>query len=148
MKIINKDFFCYYEEIESFEAGMSLLGGEVKQIKAGALKLEHAFVKIMNDGVYLINANIPRYTFSFPAGYDPTRSRKLLLHKHQILRLETKMRKANLTIAPKSCYTKGQLLKLEVALVRGRKDIEKKKLVKDRDVRLEQRKMLKEAMKS
>ncbi len=147
MKIINKDFYRDYEEIESFEAGISLLGGEVKQIKAHQLKLETAYVKILNDGVYLINANIPNYQFSFPLGYDPTRSRKLLLHKHQILKLEMKMHKGNLTIAPKSCYTKGQLLKLEIALVRGRKDIEKKKLVKARDIRLEQRKMLKDYMK-
>jgi SsrA-binding protein len=147
MKIINTHFHREYEEIESLEVGISLLGGEVKQIKAHHLKLEGAYVKILNDGVYLINANIPNYQFSFPAGYDPTRSRKLLLHKHQILKLTTKMQKGNLTIAPKSCYTKGQLLKLEIALVRGRKVTEKKRLVKERDIRLEQKKMLKEAMK-
>lgn len=148
MKLINKNYYHDYEEIESLEAGISLLGGEVKQIKHGHLKLEGAYVKLLNDGLYLINANVPNYQFSFPAGYDPTRSRKLLLHKHQILRLEIKLKKDRLTLAPKSVYTKGQLLKLEVGLVRGKKDIEKKRLVKERDQKLEQRKMLKEYMKT
>lgn len=148
MKIINKHFFRDYEEIETLEAGISLLGGEVKQIKAGALRLEAAFVKRLNDGYYLINAEIPHYKFSFPRGYDAKRSRRLLLHKREILRLDTKVAKGgHLTVAPKCCYTKGQLLKIEIALCRGRKDLEKTKLVKARDQNLEQKKMLKEMMK-
>lgn len=148
MRIVNKQFHRDYEELESLEAGISLLGSEVKQVKAGKIQLEAAFVKILNDGPYLINAEIPNYQFSFPLGYDPRRSRKLLLHKRELLRLQVKLAKGGrVTLAPKSVYTKGQLLKLEVALARGRKDHEKTKLVKERDTRLEQRKMMKEYMK-
>ena len=112
------------------------------------MKLEDSFVKRLNDGIYLINAEIPNYQFAFPHGYDPRRSRKLLLHKKEILRLETKMKKGgNYTLAPKSCYTKGQLLKLEVALVRGRRDIEKKNLERKRDIARQAEAEAKEAMK-
>lgn len=135
MKIINKKYFREYEELETMEAGISLLGSEVKQIKTGNIKIDDAFVKRLDDGMYLINAEIPNYKFAFPLGYDPRRSRKLLLHKKEILRLETKMsRGGNYTLAPKSCYTKGQLIKIEVGLVRGRKDIEKKNLQRKRDI--------------
>lgn len=148
MKIINKKYFREYEELETLEAGISLLGSEVKQIKSGNMKIDDAFVKRLNDGVYLINADIPNYKFAFPQGYDPRRSRKLLMHKREILRLETKMKRGgNYTLAPKSCYTKGQLLKLEVGLVRGRKDIEKKNLEKKRDIAREESFEAKEWMK-
>lgn len=135
MKIINKKYIRNYAEIETLEAGICLLGSEVKQIKSGNIKIDDAFVKHLDDGVYLINAEIPNYKFAFPQGYDPRRSRKLLLHKREILRLLTKMRKGgNTTLAPKSCYTKGQLIKLEVGLVKGRRDIEKKNLQRKRDI--------------
>lgn len=149
MKIINKKYFRDYEEIETMEAGISLLGSEVKQIKSGNMKLEDAFVKRLDNGVYLINAEIPNYKFAFPQGYNSRRSRQLLLHKKEILRLETKMRRGgNYTLAPKSCYTKGQLLKLEVGLVRGRRDIEKKKLERKRDIARQDEKEAKDAMKT
>jgi SsrA-binding protein len=148
MRIVNKQFHRDYEELETLEAGIALLGSEVKQIKMGRAKLDSAYVKILDDGAYLLNAEIPNYRFSFPRDYDPRRSRKLLLHKREILRLQVKLAKGGkLTLAPKALYSKGQLLKLEIALARGRKDYEKTKLVKARDQRLEQRKMMKEFMK-
>ena len=148
MKIINKKYFREYEELETLEVGISLVGSEVKQIKMGNMKIDDAFVKRLDDGVYLINAEIPNYKFAFPQGYDSKRSRKLLLHKREILRLETKIRRGgNLTMAPKCCYSKGQLIKLEIALVRGRKDIEKKNLEKKRDIAREQSFEAKEYMK-
>ncbi len=135
MKIVNKKYYRNYEELETLEAGISLLGSEVKQIKSGNIKIDDAFVKSLDDGIYLINAEIPNYKFAFPQGYDPRRSRRLLLHRREILRLVTKMsRGGNYTLAPKSCYTKGQLIKVEVGLVRGRKDIEKKNLERKRDI--------------
>lgn len=148
LKITNRKYFHTYQEIETMEAGIALLGSEVKQIKSGNVKLEDSFVKILDDGVYLINAEIPNYKFSFPQGYDPRRSRRLLLHKKQILRLVMKMKRGgNHTLAPKSCYTKGQLIKIEVGLVRGRKDIERKVIQKRREVARSQQMEAREAMK-
>ncbi len=147
MKIINKKFYRDYEEIESFEAGIVLTGAEVKSIKNGGLKLEDSYVKLLDDGVYLINANIPKYKFDNDKNYNPTRSRKLLLKKKEILKLATKMKVGGLTIAPKSCYNKGSILKLEIALVRGRKDIEKRKLEKEKDIKREEEKEIKEYLR-
>ena len=149
MLISNKQFHRDYEEIESLEAGISLLGAEVKQIKAHNVKLENAFVQRLNDGMYLVNADIPSYQYAFPHGYQPTRSRKLLLHKSEILRLESKKQRGkNYTIVPKAIYTKGKLIKLKIVLVRGRKEIEKKVLEMKREVAKKQRMEAKEYMKS
>ncbi len=149
MRVANRSFHREYEEIESLEAGISLLGAEVKQIKASNIKLENAFVQRLNDGLYLVNADIPSYQYAFPHGYHPTRSRKLLLHQREILRLETKKQKGkNLTIVPKAIYTKGKLIKLQIVLVRGRKDIEKKVHEMKREIAHKQQLEAKEYMKS
>ncbi len=147
MKIINKKFYRNYQEIESYEAGIVLTGDEVKSIRLGRIKLEDAYVKLIGKDFYLINCHILSYPFSQDKNYDPTRSRKLLLHKKEIIRIQTKMKGAGLTIAPKSCYNKGKLIKLEIALVRGRKEREKRRLEKERDIKLSQEKEIKEHLK-
>ncbi len=148
MKIINRRFNRDYQKIESYEAGIILTGPEVKSIKEGRLKLEEAYVKIINNEAYLINAQIPLYQFANVENYDPKRTRKLLLKKKEITRLMTKIKSSpGLTITPVSCYNKGDLLKLEIALVRGRKEIEKKKLEKEKDIKREQEKEIKNYLK-
>jgi SsrA-binding protein len=148
MKIINKKFHREYQELEKYEAGIVLSGSEVKSVKMGSLKLEDSFVKIIGNEAFLINADIPIYNFTRPQGYDSKRTRKLLLHKKEILKLQVKLAGAsNLTVAPIACYNKGTMLKLEIALAKGRKDVEKKKLVKQRDVALEQKREAREYMK-
>jgi len=149
MKIVNRNFFRDYLEIETYEAGLALTGSEVKSIRNGRLKLDEAYVRIMADGsAYLINADIPIYEFARSADYDARRTRKLLLHKKELLRLKVKIASGGLTLAPKSCYNKGPRIKLEIALVKGRGNIGKKKLVKQRDISLEQKREAKEYMKS
>lgn len=148
MKIINRKFMREYKEIESLEVGIALTGSEVKSIRLGRLKLDDAFMRIMEDGsAYLINAEIPIYEFARNQNYDPKRTRKLLLHKRELIRLRTKMTSAGLTLAPKSCYNKGPLIKLEIALVKGRKEIEKRKLEKKRDIARNEKREAKEYIK-
>lgn len=148
MKIINRKFNREYKEIETYEVGIVLTGSEVKSIRAGRFRLDDAFVRIMEDGsAYLINADIPIYEFARSQNYEPKRTRKLLLHKKELIRLRTKMHLAGLTLAPKNCYNKGPLIKLEIALVKGRKDIEKRKLEKERDVKKQEKREAKEYMK-
>lgn len=148
MKIINRNFYRDYSEIESYEVGIVLLGSEVKSIRANRLKLDDSYVRIMADGsAYLINADIPIYEFARSETYDARRTRKLLMHKRELTRLKVKMAAGGLTLAPKSCYNKGPLIKLEIALVRGRGNIGKKRLVKQRDVALEEKRQAKEYMK-
>lgn len=148
MKIVNRKFHREYQELEKYEAGIVLMGSEVKSVKEKSLKLEDAFVRIIGNEAFLINADIPIYHYTRPANYDSKRTRKLLLHKKEILKLQIKLASGgNLTVAPLSCYNKGTMLKLEIALAKGRKDMEKKKLVKQRDIVLEQKRELKEYMK-
>lgn len=148
MKIVNRVFRRNYQELEKFEAGISLIGSEVKSTKAGNIRLEDSFVKIFDDGAYLINADIPLYNFAKPPGYNSRQRRKLLLHKKELLRLRVKLQSSpGLTIAPVACYNKGRLIKLEIALAKGRNDQEKRKLEKARDVQRDEEKEAKEYMK-
>jgi SsrA-binding protein len=147
MKIINRKFHRDYKEIEKYEAGIVLTGAEVKSIRAGGLRIDDAFVRIMDNGIFLINADIPAYQFASNDSYESKRSRKLLLHKKELLKLRVKMASGGLTLAPVSCYNKGPHIKLEIALVKGRKDIEKRKLEKRRDIKLEQEREAKEFIK-
>lgn len=148
MKVVNRVFHRNYQEIELFEAGIVLSGSEVKSVKEGNIRLEDAFVKIFDNEAYLINADIPIYHYSRPAGYDSRHRRKLLLHKKELLRLSVKLQASpGLTIAPKSCYNKGRLIKLQIALAKGRKDLEKRKLEKARDIEREEKREVKEYMK-
>lgn len=148
MKIVNRKFHREYTEIEKYEAGIMLTGAEVKSVRAGSIRLEDSFVRILGSGAYLINADIPIYQFARPQSYDSRRSRKLLLHKKELLRLKVKMAASTgLTVAPVSCYNKGALIKLEIALVKGRREVEKKRLVKNRDIKRDQEREAKEYMK-
>ena len=149
MKVFNRKFSRDYQELERIEAGLVLIGAEVKSVRAGHIRLDEAFVKIIGDEAYLINADVQIYQFSRPQGYDPRRSRKLLIHKKELLKLRVKMSgSSKLTIIPVSCYNKGHIFKLEIALAKGRRDIEKKNLEKRRDIKLEEKREAKEYLKT
>ena len=148
MKIINRKFNREYRELEKYEAGIALTGAEVKSIRAGRLKLDDAYVRIMGDGsAYLINAEIPIYELARSPNYESKRTRKLLLHRRELTRMKTKMASGGLTLAPKSCYNKGPLIKLEIALAKGRKDLEKRKLEKQRHIKRNEKREAKEYLK-
>jgi SsrA-binding protein len=134
MKITNKKASFDYQLIETFEAGIHLLGAEVKAARAGQVDLHGSFARILGSQVFLLNAKILPYKFARPELYDATRSRKLLLHKKQIIALKSRIEGANLTIVPVSMYTKGSLIKLELALAKSRKKFEKKELLKKQDL--------------
>jgi SsrA-binding protein len=136
MKIINRKFNREYQELEKYEAGIVLTGAEAKSVKTGRITLEGSYVKILGSEAYLVNAQIPLYQYARSASYDPRRTRKILLHKSELVRLKTKLASASgLTVAPVSCYNRRSLIKLEIALVKARRDIEKRKLEKARDVK-------------
>lgn len=148
MKIINRKFHRDYKEIEKYEAGIVLTGAEVKSIRVGGLRIDDSFVRIMDNGLFLINADIPAYQFARNDKYESKRSRKLLLHKKELLKLKIKMASGGLTLAPVSCYNKGHHIKLEIALVKGRKDIEKRKVEKQRDIKIREEREIKEFIKN
>jgi SsrA-binding protein len=147
MRIFNRRFSHQYNKIESYEAGIILTGDEVKSVKLGRINLDDAYIKIIGSEAYLVNAEIASYQNKPLSLQDLRRSRKLLLHKKEIIRLKTKTKSEGLTIVPVSCYNKGKIIKLEIALVRGRKDIEKRKREKAKEIQKEQEKKAKEYLK-
>lgn len=149
MKIVNRKLQRDYEVLEKLEVGIMLTGPEVKSVREEKMSLDTAHVKIIQDEMFLVNADIYPYQFAPRDIQEAKRSRKLLLRKSELLRLQTKMHGASgLTIAPVSCYNKGGLIKVEIALVRGRKDIEKRKLEKHRDIARNEKREVKEYLKS
>lgn len=137
MKISNKRANYDYELSEHFEAGINLLGAEVKAVKLGHADLTGSHARIMGSEAYLIGASIYPYQYARPESYEERRTRKLLLHKSQILNLKHKMSGANLTLVPISLYTKDGLIKLELALGKGKKQYQKKESKKKKDLQRE-----------
>src|SRR3990167_3337222 len=133
MKIVNKKAYFEYEILDRIEAGIHLTGAEVKSLKNGHATLTGAFVRVLGSEAYLVNAQIFPYIYARPEGYDPKRTRKLLLHKKEIISLKSKLDGANLTLVPLTWYNKGPLVKLEVGLARGKKKYEKRETKKRED---------------
>lgn len=135
MKITNKRAFYDYELLERFEAGINLYGAEVKAIRLGHADLSGSHVRIMGSEAYLINAKIFPYEYSRPEGYDEKRTRKLLLHKKEIIALKSKTEGQNLSLVPVLLYTKNNLVKVEIALGKGKKEYDKKEAKKRKDLK-------------
>lgn len=125
-----------FEHLDTFEAGAVLSGHEVKSIRAGKGKLESSFVKIINGEAWLLGASIsPFQPANTPKNYDPEQPRKLLLSKKQLTKLEIETTANRLTIVPISWYSSKQLIKLKIALARGKKKSDKRETIKKRDVK-------------
>src|SRR3989338_5195380 len=123
-----------YEILEKYEAGIELLGSEVKSVRGGKMSLEGAFVIARGGEAYLINANIPPYQpKNVPKDYDPLRNRKILLTKKQIAELASNEKNKSLTIVPISVYNKGRKIKVEIAVVKGKKKYDKRETIKKRE---------------
>ncbi len=134
MKIDNKKAFFDYEILEKLEAGINLFGAEVKAIRLGHADLSGSFVKIIGTEAYLVNAKIFPYKYSSPEGYDERRTRKLLLHKNEIIALKSKIEGANLALVPISIYTTKGFIKLQIGLGKGKKEFDKREKIKKRDI--------------
>ncbi|MBI2338235.1 SsrA-binding protein SmpB [Candidatus Daviesbacteria bacterium] len=133
MRIINKKALHNYHILEQLEAGIVLSGAEVKSIRTGRIDLGESYVRILNREAYLVNANIPRYNQAADKEYDAQKSRKLLLHKHQISSLIGKVSGKSVTLVPVSIYEKNNRFKVEVGLARSKKEFDKRKIIKERD---------------
>ncbi len=133
-----------YEILEKYEAGIELLGLEVKSVRGGQMSLEGAFVLVRGGEAFLINANIPPYQPSnTPKDYDPLRNKKLLLIKKEIAELSASEKNKSLTIIPLSVYNKGRKIKISIALSKGKKKFDKRESIKKRDTEREVRRTLK-----
>ncbi len=147
MKVLseNKKVRFDYKILESFEAGVVLIGQEVKSIKLGRISLKGAYVVMRNNELFLIGASVPAYQpKNASKDYDEQRSRKLLLTKPEIKTLIGKSKVKGLTLVPIKVYTKGGKIKVEFAVVKGRKKQDKRELIKKRDFKRERDRLLRE----
>ncbi len=142
MQRIKKAFFDY-EILETFETGIQLTGTEVKSIKDSRVSLKEAFVKVIGNEVYLVNSHVAEYLQGNRFNHEPTRSRKLLMHRKQIDRIMGKIKEAGLTLVPLKIYQKDRIIKLEIALSKGKKTHDKRNSIKERDLKREMGRELK-----
>ena len=134
-----------YEFLENYEAGIELLGFEVKSVRNHRGSLLGAHIIVRGGEAYIINMEIPPYQpGNTPKDYDPKRNRRLLLTKKELAELAEKDNAKGLTIIPVSLYNKGRKIKVNVAIVRGKKTHDKRETIKKRDVDREMRRTLKE----
>ncbi len=123
-----------YELLESFEAGVQLFGTEVKSLRAHQGKLEGAHITVRGGEAFLINAEIPAFQpANAKSDYDPKRNRRLLLTKKELVKLAKGEEQAGLTLVPVSMYNKGRLIKLRLAIARGKKKVDKRETIKKRE---------------
>lgn len=134
MRIINKRATFDYVIGEKMEAGINLIGAEVKAVKLGHADLTGSHVRVMNSEAFLINAKIFPYEFARPENYDERRTRKLLLHKREIISLKSKSEGSGSAIVPISLYLKHGLIKLELGIGKGKKQFDKKEAKKRADI--------------
>ena len=134
MKISNKKAYRNYSISETLEAGISLIGSEVKAVREGMADLSGSFAKIIGTETYLVNAKIFPYKYARPEGYDEKRTRKLLLHKKEILALKHRMDGSNLSVVPLSIYTTKSFIKVELGIGKGKKEYQKKEAKKKKDI--------------
>src|SRR3972149_7634759 len=135
MRITNKRASYEYKlEPDRVEAGISLSGGEARAVRAGHADINQSVARVVNGEIFLINANIP---ISGAKNYSATRSRKLLLHRNEIVTLSTKMKQFKLTLVPTSVYNKGRLIKVRLALGKPKAKFEKKEAIKRKDIERE-----------
>lgn len=134
MRITNKKARFNFEILDTLETGIVLTGGEVKSIKSGRIKLDESFVRLGDGELWLVNANIPPYQYASQSGYNATKSRKLLAHRHQILALTKKIEGRNLTLVALACYNKGPKIKIQIGIGKGRKQWEKREKIRRADI--------------
>ena len=141
----NKKALHDYKVLEKFEAGIVLSGPEVKSVKAGQINLKGSYISIDNQSqVWLIDAHISLYkpAASVQTDYQPGQKRKLLLNSKEIDYLRGKEKEKGLTILPISVYTKGSLIKLEIAIAKGKKQHDKREIIKKREINREIRRKI------
>ena len=126
-----------YHIDEAVEAGIVLTGSEVKALRAGKANLKDSYGRIEGDEVWLWNAHISPYSPASQFGHEPTRTRKLLLHRQQIERLAGKVKERGFTLIPLRLYFKNGRAKIELGLARGKKQYDKRATIREREVKRE-----------
>lgn len=132
-RTVNKKAYRNFELIERFEAGLQLLGTEVKSLRAGMADLDGSYARVKNDQCWLVGAKIAPYQQAGINNHEPARTRKLLLHKREILRIRAKLQQRGFTFVPLQIYFNHRgLAKIELGLAKGKKQYDKRRAIAER----------------
>ena len=139
----NKKAYYNYEIVEKMEAGIVLQGSEVKSIRDGKVTIHDAYARVKNGEVWVIGMDVALYAQSGPYNnHVPRQTRKLLLHRSEIRRLAVKTKEKGLTVVPLALYFKDGLAKLEIGLVRGKRQYDKRRSIKEREAKRDLRRRM------
>ena len=132
--MVNKKAYRNFEFVDNFEAGLSLLGTEVKSLREGTADLSGSYARIDNGQCWLVGASISHYKQAGSRQHEPTRKRKLLLHKTEIRRITIKLEQRGFTLVPVRLYFNNKgLAKIELALAKGKRQFDKRQTITERD---------------
>ena len=132
----NKKASFEYFIVETYEAGIELIGTEVKAIREKTCQISESYIQIKNNEMFILNMNIPEYTYGNVFNHEPTRIRKLLMHKKEILKMSMKVKKEGMTIIPLKVYfNNDNRIKLEIALAKGKHSVDKRASIKEKDMK-------------
>lgn len=143
MEIINRKARFDYEIEDEYETGIVLKGTEIKSIRNGKANIKDSYAIIRNNELYLLNSHISSYEEGNRFNHEETRTRKLLMHKREILKLKDKIEKEGYTLIPLKMYFKGSKLKVLIGLAKGKKNYDKREAIKKRDTEREMQKIIK-----
>ena len=143
IEIKNKKAYFDYEILEEIEAGIVLTGTEIKSIRGGNANLKDSYAVIRNNEIYLLNMHISEYKEGNIFNHEEKRTRKLLLHKKEILKLRDKMVLNGNTLVPLKLYFKNNIVKILLGLAKGKKLYDKRETIKERDIQREIKKQIK-----
>ena len=133
----NKKAFHDYEILERHEAGMVLVGSEVKSIKEGRISLKESYCKFIDNQLFVIGMHVSEFKNANMNNHDITRNRKLLLHKRELHKLSVKLQNTGLTVIPLKVYKVRHLIKIEIGLCKGKREYEKRQSIRDRENKIE-----------
>jgi SsrA-binding protein len=140
----NKKAYHDYFIVQKFEAGIVLTGTELKSLRGGKANLKDAYVLLKSDEAYLFGAHISAYSHGNLQNHDPDRTRKLLLHRRELDKLYSETAEKGLTVVPLRLYFKGSRVKAEIAVVRGKKQFDKRDTARTRELDREAAQAMKE----
>jgi SsrA-binding protein len=137
VKVVARNRKAYHDYTieDTFEAGIALIGSEIKSIRAGRVNLRDGYAVVEDGEVWMYNVHIAPYDPASRYGHEPRRKRKLLLHKREIARLARRVQEKGYTLVPVSLYIRGNLAKVELALARGKRQYDKRAALAEREAR-------------
>lgn len=131
--VSNRKAFFQYEILEAYEAGIALLGTEIKSLRAGGGSLQEAYVKLLERELWLVNCSITPYRFGNIHNHAERRERKLLMHGYEIQKIRREIQERGMTLVPLAFYLKKGLVKVKIAIAKGKKAADKRAAIKERE---------------